>query len=447
MKFIIAGAGSVGYDVARHLIKAGKDVVIIEKNPVRAKFLENDLDCIVLNSEVNSIQTLRDINIENGDYFIAVTESDEVNLISCSVASTIADIKKIARVRNLDYSHAEDQGRPFLGADYIINPEIEAAKQLAEIIDKGAATDVLTFHGIDITVRGNMVTKSSIFAGRKLHEIKNQIKRKFVAAFIKRGNEDIIPTGNTLIKEGDNIYIVADNDAMNHILSKEGKKVFKVEKTLIVGTTRVARNLMRTLSQKKMDMTVVVNNYEEAKEISRTFPEVLVLNGDVRDEQIFEEENLSTYDLIVTVTENQELNVLTSLYSKSIGIKRAVATVNKPNYISIAKKLGVDVTVSPKRSAVDAILKFIRKGQVKTFYSLFDGDAEAIEFIIPQKCKVNGKTLQEIKMPRDSIVVAANRENETIVPDGSYKIKTGDHLVVVYKSSSASKIEFLFSGN
>lgn len=447
MKFIIAGAGSVGYDVARHLIKAGKDVVIIEKNPVRAKFLENDLDCIVLNSEVNSIQTLRDVNIEDGDYFIAVTESDEVNLISCSVASTIGDIKKIARVRNLDYSHAEVQGRPFLGADYIINPEIEAAKQLTERIDKGAATDVLTFHGLDITARGNIVTENSIFSGKKLHKIKSDLKSKFVAAFIKRDNEDIIPTGDTVVKTGDNIYIVADNEVMNHILSREGKKLFKVEKILIVGTTRIARNLMRTLAQKNVNMTVIVDDYTEAKEIARTFPEVLVLNGDVRDEKIFEEENLSTYDLIVSVTESQELNVLTALYSKSIGIKRAVATVNKPNYISIAKKLGVDVTVSPKRSAVDAILKFIRKGQVKTFYSLFDGDAEAIEFIIPENCKVNGKTLQEIKMPRDSIVVAANRDSEAIVPDGSYKIKSGDHMVVVYKSSSASKIESLFSGN
>ena len=447
MKFIIAGAGSVGYDVARHLIKAGKDVVIIEKNPVRAKFLENDLDCIVINSEVNSIQTLKDINIEDGDYFIAVTESDEVNLISCSVASTIADIRKIARVRNLDYSHAEVQGRPFLGADYIINPEIEAAKQLAEIIDKGAATDVLTFQGMDITVRGNIVGKNSIFAGKKLSRIKSEIKRKFVAAFIKRDSEDIIPSGDTVVKEGDNIYIVADNETMNHILSKEGEKVFEVEKALIVGTTRIARNLMRTLVQKKMDMTIVVSDYEEAKEISKIFPEVLVLNGDVRDEKIFEEENLGNYDLIVTVTENQELNVLTSLYSKSIGIKRAVATVNKPNYISIAKKLGVDVTVSPKRSAVDAILKFIRKGQIKTFYSLFEGDAEAIEFIIPENCKVNGKTLQEIKMPKDSIVAAATRGLGSIVPDGKYRIMRGDHLVVVYKSSSASKIESLFSGN
>jgi len=447
MKFIIAGAGSVGYDVARHLIKAGKDVIIIEKNPVRAKFLENELDCIVLNREINSIQTLKDVNIEEGDYFIAVTESDEVNLISCSVASTINNIRKIARVRNLDYSHAEDQGRPFLGADYIINPEIEAAKQLAEIIDKGAATDVLTFQGIDITVRGNIVGKDSIFAGKKLSKIKNDINKKFVAAFIKRDNDNIIPTGETLIKEGDNIYIAANNESMNDILSREGKKVFKVNKILIVGKTRVAKNLIRTLLSKKMDITVIVRDYEEAKEISRIFPAALVLNGDVRDEKIFEEENLNNYDLIVTVTENQELNVLTSLYSKSIGIKRAVATVNKPNYISIAKKLGVDVTVSPKRSAVDAILKFIRKGQIKTFYSLFDGDAEAIEFIISENCKVSGKTLKNIKMPRDSIIVAATRNEETIVPDGNYTIKNEDHVVVIYKSSAASKIESLFSGN
>ncbi|HQJ61103.1 MAG TPA: NAD-binding protein, partial [bacterium] len=159
MKFIIAGAGSVGYDIARHLIKEGMDVVIIEKDTVRAKFLESDLDCIVINREINSIQTLKDADIQAGDYFIAVTESDEVNLIACSIASTFENVKKIARVRNLEYSHAEVFGRPFLGADYVISPEIEAAKQITEIIDRGAATDVLTFEGTDITVRAGIIEK------------------------------------------------------------------------------------------------------------------------------------------------------------------------------------------------------------------------------------------------------------------------------------------------
>ncbi|HRZ80800.1 MAG TPA: NAD-binding protein, partial [bacterium] len=187
MKFVIAGAGSVGYEIAKHLIKEGKDVVLIEKDPARSKFLESELDCIILNREINSLQTFIDADIQEGDYFIAVTESDEINLIACSIASTFEGIKKIARVRNLNYSHAEVLGRPFLGADYVISPEIEAARQITEIIDRGAATDVISFEGTDITIRGGIVEKNSIFKNKPLHKIRREINRHFIVAYIKRG--------------------------------------------------------------------------------------------------------------------------------------------------------------------------------------------------------------------------------------------------------------------
>ena len=445
MKFIIAGAGSVGYDIARHLIKEGMDVVIIEKDTVRAKFLESDLDCIVLNREINSIQTLKDADIQAGDYFIAVTESDEVNLIACSIASTFENVKKIARVRNLEYSHAEVFGRPFLGADYVISPEIEAAKQITEIIDRGAATDVLTFEGTDITVRAGIIEKNSIFKNKSLMKIRREINRQFIIALIKRGDKEIIPSGNTVLREGDTIFIVADSEAMNYILAKTGKRALKVKSALIVGTTRIARNLLRTLSVKPIDLKIVVENYDEAKELSRTFPNVLVINGDVRNESLFEEEKLNEVDLIVTVTDNQELNVITALYAKSTGVDRVVAAVSKQSYMSIAQKLGVDVTISPKKSAVDAILKYIRRGNIKTFHSLLEGDAEAIEFVVPEKCVAVGKLIRELKMPFDSIIAAISRNGKVFIPDGSFQLQKEDSIIVILKSSVASKVETIFA--
>lgn len=447
MKFIIAGAGSVGYEIAKHLIKEGKDVVLVEKDPVRSKFLESDLDCIILNREINSLQTFIDADIQEGDYFVAVTESDEVNLIACSIASTFNNIKKIARVRNLNYSHAEVLGRPFLGADYVISPEIEAAKQITEIIDKGAATDVITFEGTDITIRGGIVEKNSIFKNKPLHKIRSEINRQFIVAYIKRGDKEIIPSGNTIIKESDNIFIVADSETMDYILRKTGKKALKVKSALIIGTTRIGRNLLRALTSKHIKLTVIIEDYEEAKEISRMYPDVLVLNEDIRDEIIYEEEKLGDNDLIVTVTDNQELNIITALYAKSIGIERAVSLVSKSSYMSIAQKLGVDVTISPKRSAVDAILKFIRKGQIRSLHSLFAGDAEAIEFVITENCLANGKQLKELKMPSDSIIVAITRDGKVQIPDGNFVLLPNDVAIVILKSHVTSKVETIFSSN
>lgn len=447
MKFVIAGAGSVGYEIAKHLIKEGKDVVLIEKDPARSKFLESELDCIILNREINSLQTFIDADIQEGDYFIAVTESDEINLIACSIASTFEGIKKVARVRNLNYSHAEVLGRPFLGADYVISPEIEAARQITEIIDRGAATDVISFEGTDITIRGGIVEKNSIFKNKPLHKIRREINRHFIVAYIKRGDKEIIPSGDTVIKEGDNIFLVADSEAMEYILRKTGKRVLKVKSALIIGTTRIGRNLLRTLSSKKIKLTVIVEDYEEAKEISRMYPDILVLNEDIRDEEIYEEEKLRENDLIVTVTDNQELNVITALYAKNIGVERAVSLVSRSSYMSIAQKLGVDVTVSPKRSAVDAILKYIRRGHVRSLHSLIEGDAEAIEFIVTENCPSKGKKLKELKMPSDSIVVAITRKGTVHIPDGNFVLMPEDSVIVILKSHVSSKVENIFSGS
>jgi len=451
MKFVVAGAGAVGYDIARHLIKEGKDVVIIERDPIRAKFLENNLDCMVLNKEINRSQTMQELNLEDGDFFIAATNKDETNLIACSIAAasspdgSMLDLRKIARVSNLDYSHAEFKGNPFLGADYIISPEMAAANHIAEIVKQGALSDVLAFEGSNITVRNEIVERNSSFRNKNLIKIRKEINKPFLIPLIRRGESVLIPSGNTVVREGDEIYIVADEKTMDYVFAKTGKKIKKIETALIVGTTKIAKNLLRTLSMMPINLKLLSEDYEEAKEISRKYPNVLVINGDVRNESVFEEERLNEVDLIITVTENQELNVLSALYAKSIGVERAVASVSKESYISIAQKLGVDATVSPKRSTVDAILKYIRRGKVITLHTLFDGEAEAVEILVSPESNVCGKRIKELKMPENSIIAAVSRHKEISIPGGDFEIKPGDSVIIIMKKQNVSKVETIFS--
>ena len=451
MKFVIAGAGAVGYDIARHLVKEGKDVVVIERDPIRAKFLESNLDCMVLNKEINRSQTMQELDLSDGDYFIAATNKDETNLIACSIAaSSSADgsmlkLKKIARVSNLDYSHAEFQGNPFLGADYIISPEMAAANHIAEVVKQGALSDVLAFEGSNITVRNEIVDRNSAFRNKNLIKIRKDINKQFIIALIRRGDSVLIPSGNTVVREGDEVYIVADEKTMDYIFAKTGKKIKKIETALIVGTTKIARNLLRTLSMTQINIKLLSEDYEEAKEISRRYPNVLVINGDVRNESIFEEERLNEVDLIITVTENQELNVLSALYAKSIGVERAVASVSKESYISIAQKLGVDATVSPKRSTVDAILKYIRRGKIITLHTLFDGEAEAVEILVSGDCNACGKQIKELNMPENSIIAAVSRNKEISIPNGNFEIKSGDSVIIIMKKQNVPKVEMIFS--
>lgn len=451
MKFVVAGAGAVGYDIARHLVKEGKDVVVIERDPIRAKFLESNLDCMVLNKEINRSQTMQELDLSDGDYFIAATNKDETNLIACSIAASssadgsMLNIKKIARVSNLDYSHAEFQGNPFLGADYIISPEMAAANHIAEVVKQGALSDVLAFEGSNITVRNEIVDRNSAFRNKNLIKIRKDINKPFLIALIRRGDSVLIPSGNTVVREGDEVYIVADEKTMDYIFARTGKKMKKIETALIVGTTKIARNLLRTLSMTQINIKLLSEDYEEAKEISRRYPNVLVINGDVRNESIFEEERLNEVDLIITVTENQELNVLSALYAKSIGVERAVASVSKESYISIAQKLGVDATVSPKRSTVDAILKYIRRGKIRTLHTLFDGEAEAVEILVSPQCNACGKRIKELDMPENSIIAAVTRNREVSIPNGDFEIKSGDSVIIVMKKQNVPKVEMIFA--
>ena len=451
MKFVIAGAGAVGYDIARHLIKEGKDVVVIERDPIRAKFIESNLDCMVLNKEINRIQTMQALDLADGDYFIAATNEDETNLIACSIAASASpdgsmlNIKKIARVSNLDYSHAEFRGNPFLGADYIISPEMAAANHIAEIVKQGALSDVLAFEGSNITVRNEIIERNSAFRNKNLIKIRKEINKPFLIALIRRGDSVLIPSGNTVVREGDEIYIVADEKTMDYIFARTGKRIKKIETALIVGTTKIARNLLRTLSVTPINLKLLSEDYEEAKEISRRYPNVLVINGDVRNESVFEEERLDEVDLIVTVTGNQELNVLSALYAKSIGVERAVASVSKESYISIAQKLGVDATVSPKRSTVDAILKYIRHGKIVTLHTLFDGEAEAVEILVSPQCNACGKMIKELKMPENSIIAAVTRNREVSIPNGDFEIRSGDSVIIIMKKQNVPKVEMIFA--
>ena len=232
---------------------------------------------------------------------------------------------------------------------------------------------------------------------------------------------------------------------MDYIFARTGKKIKKIETALIVGTTKIAKSLVRTLSAMPINLKLLSEDYEEAKDMSRRYPNVLVVNGDVRNESIFEEERLNEVDLIITVTENQELNVLSALYAKSIGVERAIASVSKESYISIAQKLGVDATVSPKRSTVDAILKYIRRGRIITLHTLFDGEAEAVEILVSPECNACGKKIKELNMPENSIIAAITRNKEISIPNGDFEMRAGDSVIIIMKKQNVPKVEAIFS--
>ncbi len=447
MNVVILGAGVVGFQVAEILIAEDHDVVLIERNPERAKFASNHLDCIVINEEGNNIHALKQAGIEKADLFLSVSDSDEVNMISCGLIASEFNVPiKIARVRNLYYSTSKLTEKSFLGIDYIVNSEVETARLLANTVALGANSDVMLFENTDVQMRNYVVSANSFFVKKKLKNIKTGIhlKEQFLIAGVSRGEDFIIPSGDTVIEENDNIYLLATKNTLTKIFIETGNKSLKLGKILIVGGGRIGGLAAAYLLRTGRRITIIDSDYEKCKELSESFPEALILHADISDEEIFEDEKLYDYDLVITCTDRQELNLLTAVYSKSKGIKRAISLVNQTNYIPISSQIGIDVTVSPKNCTVDAIMKFIRRGNIKSVHSLFDGKAEVIEFIIPEDSPVAGVSLKDMNLPQDCLILTVLRDNENIIPDGYFKLRVNDTVITIAKKESIQKLEEVF---
>jgi len=256
--------------------------------------------------------------------------------------------------------------------------------------------------------------------------------------------EFIIPTGTTYIRESDNLYIFATERTLTKLFIETGKKRQKLDRIIVVGGGRIGILVIKYLIRTGRKITVIDSDYDTCKMLSEKFGDALVINSDISDENIFEDEALHTYDLIITTTSHEELNILSAAYAKSLGVKRAIAVVNRPNYMPISSQLGIDVTVSPRNSTVSAIMKYIRRGDIKSIYSLFGGRAEVIEFSINEKSSLAGQKLMDISLPDGSLILTVIRNGVNEIPDGSFAINAGDTVITIARLGSISALEEIF---
>ncbi|MFP4331054.1 MAG: Trk system potassium transporter TrkA [Spirochaetaceae bacterium] len=464
-KVVIVGAGAVGFQLAKQLISENKDVVLIEKDPEVARFVASKLDCMVVTGEGNKIETLRRAGTDGARYFISVADSDEVNMIACGIVSSEFNVEyKVARVRSVEYAETKISQKGFLGIDYLVNPEIEAARAIIRSIEHGAVSDIMLFERSNVQIRNITVDRLSPFQNKSLIEIDRSIDVSFLVALVLRQNRFIIPSGDTVICEGDILYIAAKEDALDRLFSSIGKQRSGLRRVVIVGggtigtlvaesllgvkrETGFMRRLLTSLSPSygKRSVKIVERDYRRCKELADRFHDGLVINADISDEGIFEEEHFANSDLVIATTDNQELNIVTAIYAKSFGIKRSIVLVNKGNYSDIATHLGIDVAVSLKNAMVNTILKYVRRGNVRSVHSISDGQMEVLELTVESNSRAVGKRVEDLNLPKDSLIVSISRESETLIPDGKNMIYDDDHIILLTEKSKAEKVESLFT--
>lgn len=447
MNIVIVGAGEVGTHIASQLVAEQKDVVIIEKNPESAARASNMLDCLVVTGEGSNVDVLRQAGAENADIFIAATSVDEVNMISCFVAGSAFNTPiKIARVRNVDYMRGGLLKNSSIGIDYLVNPEIEAAFDIVQTVVHGASSGIFAFQGTNAQLRDFLVKDDSIFNGVLVKDIRSLIDQNFIIAGVLRNEMLHIPKGDFQILTGDHIYIVALGKSFNKILTRAGMTVDKLKRIVLVGGGLIGKHIAGMLIEDGKDVRIIEKDYERCKELSAIYPEATVINGNISDQDVFEEENIAYTDAIITTTQSEELNILAGVYAKSKGVKRAVALIDKLNYTTLATNLGIDSCISAKLSSVDAILKFIRKGNIKNVYTIFEGQAEAIEFIVGgSNQNIVGKKIMDLKLPTGCLIITVQRHRKTIIPTGSFVIEEGDSLITFVAHDEISRLEELFN--
>lgn len=440
MNIVIAGAGGVGYHLAKQLSEERKNVSIIEKDADKANFAYENLDCLVVHGEATDLSTLKEAGCDKADMFIAVTNSDEVNMVSCLIVAQNFNIpKKIVRLRNVKYTRYFTLKK--IGIDYVINPEVEAAKSIINTVNFGASSDVVVF-GIDIQMRGFYIDAKSPFVNKSIHEIRHSLNKHFVISGIKRENgEFIIPSGVTAVKEGDYIYITAKQSTVNEIVEYTGKSSIKIKNIAIFGAGDIGIMTASGLMGNRRNIKIIDNDYERCKRVSNKLKKATVINGEANDAELFDEEGIKEFDVVITATDNEEINLLSALYAKNMGTKRAIALLDKINYIMMANKFDIDAVVSTKLTTVNSILRFIRKGKILGVYSIFSGDAEALEVLVSENSKIANKAIKDLHLPQGCLIVAIERNNENLIPDGNFVIKENDRVVIFTKKEHISTVE------
>lgn len=469
MYFVILGAGEVGLRVAQILSNEGHEVVLVEKEKRRVAHIYNKIDCKVLIDDGARTEVFYDAGIEEADYFIAATGHDEINLITSLLVQKIAPhVKTIARLRGQGYVTNTD-GSVF-SINHVVHPEREAALSIIKSIEiGGGASNVFTFDNFgDVMGRNFFIDSDSNFIDVALKnvtavlEIPSNLKSKFLIIFINRKGESIIPSGDFVFQEGDEIFFLGSQKILEELLEHLGKKVRtarSIKNIMILGVGAVTDQLVdcyyntsnnsifSTTGKRRVtarDITVIDDDLAKCEEFADLHPEVTVLHADVTEEDIMEDLEISQVDMLIANTPLQERNIVLAAHSHNLGVPNTIAIVRTPVYFSIAAELGINVSLSVRSAVVSSIIRILR-GQ-GSLYSLAEGSFEIIECDVAPESAVVYKPISGIVLPPKCLIMCvSNDKQQGTISHGNTVICPNDRLLCIAHPDSIDKLNNLFT--
>ncbi len=444
MKVVILGAGRRGTRLARHLTEEKKDVLVLDENPDAVKRIMENVDCLAYKASGTDIDELEEAGIRGADAFIALTSSDETNLVSCSLAASEFNISTtICAIKNISYTKTQN----LMGITHIINPFEETAKSIVRSIERGIYSDIISFENSSLVLYNAPIEAGSKYAGKTVREIRAMIPARFIIAALQRNSVASVPSGDTIVQTGDTLSLAADEKSVELILGAVGKKRCKTNKIAIVGGTKVADYLIHRISDSvRKNITYIDSNLTECEKFASRYPDMLVINENITREGAFRQAGLEDYDLLVCISDTDERNILIASYAKSAGVKAVISVVGKnADYLRIANHLNIDAIVSVQNESVDSIMRYLHGTNVSTLHSLFDGGIEAFEYMVSSKSRLCGNKLKDIDIRGKGIITGIVKDGQTIIPDGNTVIEEGNIIIMVTQRKASEFIQNLIA--
>lgn len=443
MKIVLVGGGKVGFALCRSLVAENHNVVLIEQNEAVLNHIVSRFDIMGLLGNGADFAILEQAGVQECDIFIALTEYDEVNMISAVLAKKMGAKETIVRVRNPEYSNAYFKEKNILGFSLIVNPELLAARAISNIIDFPNALSVERFAGGRVSLMEFVIKDSSGLCQMPISDFRKKFGNIIVCA-MERDHQLMIPSGDVTIQDKDRIFVTGNRVDM--MLFHNYFKSRAVKSLLIVGAGKIAYYLLGILKDSRIDTKVIEINPERARFFSEKFPNLYIVQGDGTAKDILLEESAPHYDAVATLTGVDEENIITSMFLDRVGVHKNITKVNRTSLLEIIHAPDFSSIITPKSIAVDAIMHFIR-GRVNAQYSdlqamhhLANGQIETLQFQIKEANKMTAKPLSQLKLKKGVLIAAIIRKGKTIFPTGEDTLEVGDQLLVTTLLPNITKI-------
>lgn len=437
MKIVIIGDGKVGHTLMKELSQEGHDIVIVDNNIEVVEKSLNTYDIMAIRGNGASYHVLKQAEADEADMLIAATSSDEINMLSCLVAKKLGTKRTVARVRNPEYSEQLFIMRGELGLNMSINPEYTAAKEISRVLRFPSAQKIETFSRGRVELIQMSVEKGSSLDGQPLLTIGSAFKSKILICAIERSDKIIIPSGNVTLQAGDEIYLTASNEQITMFVKNAGLMKEKIKTVMITGGGRITYYLSKMLENVGIEVKVIEKDYDRAKYLSEELPESMIIHGDGTNHELLLEEGIADVDSFVSLTGNDEENIIVSIFALKYNMKKVITKVNNLSLTNLLNENLLDTVVSPRYLTASQIIQYVRALQnsmgsnVQTLHRIINDQVETLEFTVKVKHDFLGIKLKDLKLKDKLLISCIVRDNKTIIPAGNDTIELNDSVIVV----------------